>query len=128
MKLLLTIALTIISTKAFAVCHGVYKVDKAAREAKVDYIELEAGVAQKFCLDMPKDAKARFVEFNSINLANAHCSDLRMTVNPPGIVAPKLHSMGSQPGAAGFYKPGRWVVKLVLKEGCNKFTLGARWY
>lgn len=128
MKLLLTIALTIISTKALAECHGFYKVDKAAREARIEYLELEVGKPQKFCLQMPADTKGMFIEFSSINLGNASCSDVRMTVNPPGVVGDKLKSMGSQPGVIGNWKKGKWVVKLVLKEGCNKYSLGARWY
>lgn len=126
MKLL--IGLLLFAGVVKAECHGFYKVNKAAKEGKVDYLELEVGKAQKFCLDVPKDATGHFVELGSINLGNASCSDVRMTVNPPGVKLPKLKSQGSQPGAIGSFKKGRWVVKLLLKDGCSKYSLVARWY
>lgn len=108
-------------------CDGTFKIDKGARQGTMEYVVLEKGVSQKFCLEVPKADKTMFVEIGTVNLANTQCSDVRMTVNPPGVVAPKLHSMGSQPGVIGKYKPGKWVVKMLLKEGCNKYTINARW-
>lgn len=127
MKLLILLSV-VLSAKVYADCHGYYKVDKAAHEAKVSYLVLEKNVPQKFCLTIPKGEKAKFIEFNSVNLGNASCSDVRMTVNPPGTSMKKLTSQGSQPGVIGAYKAGKWVVKLVLKDGCTKYSLGARWY
>lgn len=126
MRLLLTIMLTIASTKAIAECHGRYKINKAAREANVSYLVLEPNVMQKFCLDIPKDSTGRFIELGSINLGNAQCSDVRMKVISPD--GSKYRGRGSQPGTIGKFLPGRWVVRLTLKEGCTKYSLNAKWY
>lgn len=120
--------LMFLSNAKGAECHGYYSVNEKAREARVDYLELKKGVPQKFCLKIPKSAAHNiFVEFNSVNLGNASCSDLKMTVNPPGVVMDKGVSFGSQPGVVMPYKSGLWVVRLLLRDGCNKYTLGARW-
>jgi hypothetical protein len=126
MKLL--VGLLLFSGVAKAECHGFFKVNKSAKEANVSYLELPKDIGQKFCLDMPHGEKAKFVEISTVNLGNASCSDVRMTVNPPGVDLPKLKSKGSQPGTIGVYKGGRWVVKLILKDGCNKYKMYARWY
>lgn len=131
--LLVLAALSGVETTAFARCDGKYVINQSSKlEARVGFVALQIKEPVIYCLDLPvvppekMVGKNPIIEFNSINLGNAQCSNLRMVVtNPQGVKLEK--SNGSQPGTVGKYLGGRWHVKLVLKEGCTKYTLGARW-
>lgn len=122
-----------VETSAYARCDGKYVIDQSSKlEARVGFVALQVKEPMVYCLDLPvvppekMAGKNPYIEFNSINLGNAQCSDLKMVVtNPQGVKLAK--SRGSQPGTVGKYLGGRWHVRLVLKDGCTKYTLGAKW-
>lgn len=121
-----SIVATMVTVDAMG-CDYKMVVNSSKLEAVLKNITIPLKDAQIVCLDVPVVKPTNgFIEFNSTNLGNASCSDLKMIVIDPDKM--KLEkSFGSQPGTIGKYKAGRWKMKLKLRSGCSKYNFGAKW-
>lgn len=114
-----------------ASCESVALVNKTQRSITVS---LDYNVERRFCFDIPADSTNGLVEIRSVNLANASCSDVRMTVTSP--LGQVFTSNGSQPGIVGVHATGRWVMAVTQfplpdqvgqDETCNRYVFTANW-
>ena len=123
---------------------GTLSINKTDKSVGKGFVQFEVGKPYKYCFKLPKveypkpepgkPGKNPFVTLNVINLGNASCSDLEVTMirpNKPDILgnmsARRGRSNGPSPVIVQVYTPGKWRLKFKLNEGCDKYKFYASW-
>lgn len=112
-------------------------IKRNANQASLNNVTLVQGQTTKFCYKLPapqsKDGNP-IVEIKTVNKGNSSCSDVVMKVvrpNKPAINGSNppttIKSNGSQPGVASIYTVGKWVIKMTLNHGCDRYDLSMNW-
>lgn len=108
-------------------------------------VTFQEGRTYQYCFDLPPRtwtpnvSISPYVDAGVVNLGNASCSDLEMTLRAPasgipfanpavpsGLNVPREYfSYGPQPGAILTYIPGRWQLAFKLNWGCDRYNFRA---